>query len=167
MTDNALANLLLNIEPSQAITPSYLRASRNRNGGKIIGSVTCVVPLKYPRDRSGLKVITLSATFSSPSTWRTWRSISSTRTSEPVLREPLYPAKSSLSFSPGFQGWPEPSIHNARVSSIDELTHPSRTRSIMAAIPACAQRRPRRRPHGPGQQKQSNPDMDTRNGNRG
>jgi hypothetical protein len=29
------------------------------------------------------------------------------------LRVPLYPANSSLSFSPGRQGWPLPSIHAA------------------------------------------------------
>ena len=40
MVVSAFANLLLNIEPSHAITPWCLRTSRNRNGGKISGRCT-------------------------------------------------------------------------------------------------------------------------------
>src|SRR5438874_8083354 len=54
---------------------------------------------------------------------RTCRSISCTRTSLPVFRVPLYPAKSSFSFSPGVQGLPRPSIHpKRRISRSEEHT---------------------------------------------
>src|SRR5436190_18362155 len=87
----AFANFDLNIEPSHATTPWCFGTSFARNGGKISGRRTCDVPSKYPRERSKLNVIMLRSTFSAPRIRRTWRSISSTRTSDPVLRVPLYP----------------------------------------------------------------------------
>ena len=89
------------------------------------------MPSKYPFEKSKFWLITLKSTFSAPRIWRICRSISSTRTSEPMLRVPLYPAKSSLSFSPGCQGLFPPSIHRAFARSMLLLTHASRTKSIM------------------------------------
>jgi len=57
-----------------------------QEGRKISGSRTCDVPSKYPRDRSKLNVIMLRSTFSGPRIRRICRNISSTRTSDPVLR---------------------------------------------------------------------------------
>src|ERR1700732_3442645 len=41
MVVSALANLLLNMEPSQATTPSFLLTSECRNGGNTSGRCTC------------------------------------------------------------------------------------------------------------------------------
>src|SRR4029077_10294406 len=127
----ALANLLLNIDPSHATTPSCCGTSFARNGGKISGRCTCFVFSKYPREKSKFWLITLNSTRSPPRMCRICRSISSTRTSEPILRVPLYPAKSSFSFSPGCHGLLPPSIQRALARSILALTHASRTKSIM------------------------------------
>jgi serine/threonine protein kinase len=59
------------------------------DGKRFIAMEFLDVPSKYPRDRSKLNVIMLRSTFSGPRIRRICRSISSTRTSDPVLRVPL------------------------------------------------------------------------------
>src|ERR1700688_5242721 len=89
MVVSALANLLLNIEPSHATTPSCCGTSFARNGGKMSGRCTCLVPSKYSREKSKFWLITLNCTRSWPRMRLICRNISSTRTSEPIFRVPL------------------------------------------------------------------------------
>src|ERR1700691_4316871 len=140
MVVSAFANLLLNIDPSHATTPSFLRTSECKKGGNASGKCTCFASPKYPRVSSKFCDITLNSTFFGPKMLRTCRRISSTRTSEPVLRVPLYPAKSSFSLVPGFQASPAPSIHSNLLNSIRPLTQVSRSRSVMDADPAKSSR---------------------------
>src|SRR5262249_61534178 len=63
-----------------------------------------------------------------------WAHLSSARTFEPVLRVPLYPAKSSFNFSPGCQRRPTPIIHLNFESSMMPATQASSAKSMLICV---------------------------------
>src|ERR1700675_2865120 len=63
---SALANLLLNIDPSHATTPWCFGTSSDKNGGKISGRKTCFVSRKYPSDGGLLCDITRNSPSAGP-----------------------------------------------------------------------------------------------------
>ena len=88
-----------------------------------------------PSNNRSSGVITLKSTCSAPRMCRICRSISSTRTSEPILRVPLYPANSSFSFSPGCHGVC-PAQHPSRFGAFNIAADPGFQNKVHhAAVP--------------------------------